>query len=121
MASNMQFLVVEDDADGEFLLGRSLLRRYPRANVCVFPDANEALAAAKSQTWTGFIVHRALDLDGIEMIKRLRSSDRAVPIVMVSGRDQRAAALAAGANAFLHYAEWPRLASCFAAESEPLP
>jgi hypothetical protein len=44
-------------------------------------------------------------------VQRLREVGADVLIVMVSGMDRKAEALAAGANAFLHYDEWLRIGS----------
>ena len=114
MARSDRFLVVEDDSDGEFLSERAVLRKFKDASVHIVRDAEEALTATSQGEWTGFIVHRALDVDGIEMVRRLRAAAPAVTIVMVSGRDQRAAATTAGATHFLPFNRWQRLADLFA-------
>lgn len=113
MSAKERFLVIEDDADGEFLIERALLRRFQQASVEIFRDSDEAVGAAKTGDWTGFVVHRALDANGIDMVRRLRAANSRVPIVMVSGRDQSVAATAAGASHFVPYREWQQIANVF--------
>jgi DNA-binding response OmpR family regulator len=113
MAGRERFLVVEDDADGEFILERALLRRFREASVQIFRDTDDAVNAAGMGEWRGFVVHRALDLNGIEVVRRLQRAAPGVRIIMVSGRDQESAALAAGATHFLAFGEWQRLGGLF--------
>jgi len=112
MAGTQRFLIVEDDADGEFLLERALLRRFRKASIQIYRDGDEAIAAAQSGSWAGFVVHRALDVDGIEMVRRLRAAAPDVRVVLVSGRDQSAAAKQAGAI-FSQFNDWQGLAAVF--------
>ena len=107
-----RFLVVEDDDDGELLLERALLRRFQEATVLIFRDGDEAVAAAKVGPWTGFLIHRALDVDGIEMVRRLRAVAPDVRSVLVSGRDQKTAARDAGAQ-FVSFTDWQSLTQAF--------
>lgn len=108
-----RFLVVEDDPDGEFLIERALIKRFPKASVQIFGDADDALKAAKAGEWTGIVVHRALDVDGVEVVRRLRRLSETWPIVMVSGRDQESEAAAAGATRFMRYMDWQHVAESF--------
>lgn len=111
--------MVEDDADGEFLIGHALKRRFPGAAVRACRDADDAVSVARSRSdWLGFVVHRALDLDGIGIVRRLRAINERAIVVMVSGRDQRAAALAAGASHFIRYNDWSGLGALFDSSDE---
>jgi len=116
MVGTERFLIVEDDADGEFLLQRALRRRFPEAVVHIVHDADEAVNSAKEGEWTGVVIHRALDVDGIEVVQRVRTAAPAARIVMVSARDQKTAALAAGATEFVSFSAWQPLSKLF----EPL-
>jgi DNA-binding response OmpR family regulator len=108
-----RFLVFEDDPDGQFLIRRVLLREFPEAEICVFHDASVAFAAAQTGSWAGCIVHRALDLDALEIIRRLRREHPALTIVAMSGAVDGGEARAAGASHFSGYDGWRQLAACF--------
>jgi DNA-binding response OmpR family regulator len=112
-------MIVEDDEDGGFLIERAITKRFPGAEIRTFSDGDAAAAAAADGPWRGFIVHRSLDVDGIGIVKRLHFLNPHVPIVMISGRDQAAAALAAGATHFVRYADWQTLGTIFEAPELP--
>jgi DNA-binding NarL/FixJ family response regulator len=111
MPSPLKFLVVDVHAESRFLLVKTLLRKFPDAIICEHDDAEHALAAVKQRDLAAIITHRTLDVPGVELVAEFRGADSNVPIVMVSGIDREAAALAAGASRFLHYDEWLRIGS----------
>ncbi len=114
MPSLTQFLVVDDNADSRFLLVKTLLRKFPQAVIRETQDATAALTVAGSDRPAAVVVHRAADVDGITLLRRLRDANPTVPIVMVSGIDRSQVAVAAGATTFLNYDAWLRIGSVVA-------
>lgn len=109
MAAIPEFLVVDDHADNRFLLAKTLLRKFPNALIQECQDSEPALVAARRPSLTAAVVHRAADVDGIPLIEMVRQARPTLPILYVSGLDQRKRALAAGASAFLNYDAWLRV------------
>ena len=109
-----KFLVVDDNSDSRFLLVKTLLRKFPSAQVRESQDSDAALALVKAAGLAAVVVHRAADVDGVSLVKMMRTAHAELPIVMVSGIDRSKAALAAGANAFLSYDAWLRIGSIVA-------
>jgi DNA-binding response OmpR family regulator len=72
-------------------------------------DADNAEQIVRSGAVTAVISHRTFDVEGVDLVRRLRAADRDVPIVMVSGIDRGTAPMDAGADAFLHYDQWLRI------------
>lgn len=106
-----KFLVVDDNADGRALLGRTLIRKFPSAAIVECGDGNTAITLAGTEHFDGIVVHRAGEFDGESLVRSLRQVARDVAIIMVSGVDRTAAAMAAGATAFLEYDRWLMLGS----------
>lgn len=115
MPLHHNFLVIDDNADSRFLLVKTLLRKFPRS---VIHECQSADAAVSMVTGTpalhAIVTHRAVEMDGISVVQLLRQVNATVPIVMVSGIDRSAEALAAGANRFLNYDEWLRIGTLVA-------
>lgn len=111
MPAALQFLVIDFHRESRYLLVKTLQRKFADAIVHEAEDANEAVAAARGGTLSAIITHRTFDLSGAELVRQLRAVDPRVPIVMVSGMDRAADALAAGASSFLRYEEWLRIGS----------
>lgn len=114
MAEPRSFLIIEDDPDGDLLLQRPLLRKFPSAQIEICRDGDDALRVLQGRPWTGVIVHRALDASGPDMIKRIRQLDRMTKVLLVSGREPAGSAEAAGADHFVPYHEWQRVGDFFA-------
>lgn len=105
------FLVVDDNADSRFLLVKTLLRKFPEAVIRECQESVDAIEIARSGALSAIIAHRAADLDGITLIRELRSANSTVIILMVSGLDRTESAIRAGATCFLNYDEWLRVGS----------
>jgi DNA-binding NarL/FixJ family response regulator len=103
------FVVIDFHAESRFLLVRTLLRKFPGSVIHETDDADAAIALARAVPLTAVITHRTFEVEGIDLVRLLRSADPKVPIIMVSGMDRESQALAAGANAFLHYDQWLRI------------
>jgi CheY-like chemotaxis protein len=112
--ANRKFLVIDDNHDSRFLLTKTLLRKFPQAIVQECQDSQPAEAEARNGKLDAIVAHRAADMDGLTLIRLLRQANAAIPIVMVSGIDRTADALAAGATEFLNYDQWQRIGSVVA-------
>ena len=109
MASPRKFLIVDDNADSRFLLVKTLLRKFPQAVLQETQNCDSAVALIESGGLDAVVVHRAAEVDGLTLLRRLRQADAVVPIVMVSGIDRTKQALEAGATTFLSYDAWLRI------------
>lgn len=104
-----RFLIVDDHADSRFLLVKTLFRKFPTAVFHECASSEPAIEIAGREQLAAIVTHRAADLGGTPLVRRLRQANSHVPIIMVSSVDQREAALAEGATDFLHYDEWLRI------------
>ena len=114
MTGHRQFRVIDDNADSRFLLVKTLLRKFPQALLQECQDSDVAIVAARNAKLDAIVAHRASDVDGPTLVRLLRHTNAIVPIVMVSGLDRTAAAMEAGASAFLNYDEWLRIGTVVA-------
>lgn len=114
MPREPQFLVVDDNADSRMLLVKTLMRKFPECIVSECQHGDTAIRMAKSDSITAIVAHRTFEYDGETLIARLRQVNPTVPIIMVSGQDRSARAIAAGANAFLNYDAWLQIGSVVA-------
>src|SRR4051812_41907622 len=104
-----RFLVVDFHSESRFLLVRTLLRKFPTAEILEEDDVERALALVRAGRLTAAIVHRTFDASGAELVQQIRALDPTLRIVMVSGSDRADTARLSGANTFLHYDEWLRI------------
>jgi CheY-like chemotaxis protein len=104
-----RFLIVDDVDENRFLLSKTLLRKFPGSLITECDDAATALATVKAEAPTAIVAHRAHDLDGLTLVRELRTIAPQVPIIMVSGRETCPEAIAVGATAFLNYEAWLRI------------
>jgi DNA-binding response OmpR family regulator len=109
-----KFLIIDDNPDSRFLLNKTLVRKFSSAKIMECGDEGTALAIAATEKLDAIVIHRTAEMTGLDLLPRLRQICASVPIVMVSGIDRSAAALAAGANYFLLYDEWLRLGTVVA-------
>lgn len=106
-----QFLIIDFHPESRYLLVKTLLRKFPGATIHESDDADQAVELTRALDLRAVVTHRTFEIAGAELVRLLREADPEVPIVMVSGIDRAEEALAAGANAFLHYDEWLRVGS----------
>ncbi len=111
MGQSPNFVVIDFHAESRFLLVKTLRRKFPEAAIHETDDAEKAIEIARAINLSAIITHRTFEMEGVELVRRLRDADPTVPIIMVSGIDREAQALAAGATSFLPYAEWLRIGS----------
>lgn len=109
MRGTFKFLVVDFHAESRFLLVKTLVRKFPDAEIVEEDDADRALALARGGELSAIVTHRTFEIEGIELVRQFRAANHRVPIIMVSGIDREAPALAAGADSFLPYDEWLRI------------
>jgi CheY-like chemotaxis protein len=100
---------VDYNLDSRFLLVKTLRRKFPKAAIYETDDAEKAIEFARAFNLAAIVAHRTFEMNGAELVQRLRDADPKVPIVMVSGIDREEQALAAGASVFLHYDQWLRI------------
>lgn len=107
----MQFLVVDDNRDGRFLISRAVKNRYLKSSVREFPDVaalekalKESLAEARRECV--IIAGRTAKHEGAELVRTIRELDPAAPIVAVGHPLESTAAMEAGARAFVNYDAW---------------
>jgi DNA-binding NarL/FixJ family response regulator len=103
--------VVDFHAESRYLLVKTLLRKFHDAVVYEIDDAEVARKLVRAGQLTAVVLHRTFDVSGVDLVRKFRAVDPVIPIVMVSGIDREEAALAAGANRFLHYDQWLRIGS----------
>lgn len=108
-AAPLIFLVIDHYKDSRFLLVKSLLRRFPNAVIEEAEDGETAIEIGRRRDLAAIVTHRTREYFGTELVSRLREGNPVVPIVMVSGIERTAPALAAGANRFMLYDEWLRI------------
>jgi CheY-like chemotaxis protein len=97
-----KILIVDDDADLRTLFGLGFLRRGH--SIVVAGDGAAALECIVTHAPDLIITDITMPvMDGLELLRRLRADGQpALPVVAVSAHaEQRAAATAAGADAFL--------------------
>ncbi len=103
MDKNKKIVVVEDDEDLLFLLGKVLAKAG--YEVECFPNG-ATIIESQNYAWPDlFILDKEMEyMDGVEISHRLKSNKQteAIPVVMMSGsRENENVALRAGADYFL--------------------
>ncbi len=121
MAFLKKFLVIDDNADGRSLLARTLLRKFPQSLTIECAEAAAATRTASSEQLDAIVVHRAREMEGVDLIPLLRMINPDIPIIYVSGPDRSQAALAGGATSCLSYDAWLRLGTVIAEALDPQP
>lgn len=103
-----RLLLVNDDDDGLYLIGRSLGRTFHNAEIVQAKTATQALEILAHSKVDGIVTDNFMPLmTGMEMVRRIRASGSTIPVVMLSGRKQlRSEALAAGVTVFHPAFEW---------------
>jgi DNA-binding NtrC family response regulator len=105
-ASSLNFLVIDENPDGRFLLSKSLLRTFPHAAVVECQSADTAFRELRSRKIAAILAHRTFEYEGVNLVREIRKVNPSVPLIMTSGIDRREQALAAGATCFFNYDQW---------------
>lgn len=104
MWNHVRILIVDDTTDDRVLNTRLVLRELPGASIVEVESGQEALDFLASNPVDLVMTdERMLGMDGVTLVKRIRETDTAIPILLVS-LDTRAQepALAAGATRFVN-------------------
>jgi two-component system, chemotaxis family, chemotaxis protein CheY len=97
-------VIIADDHDAvRGLLARLVVRQYPSVTIVAVANGAEALDSYRQHGADLVITNQDMPvLDGLDLIRALRSSPPRVPILMVSSNPAiEAQALTAGADRFL--------------------
>jgi two-component system OmpR family response regulator len=100
--SPVRALVVDDEASLGDLLRMAL--RYEGWDVRTASDGQQALAEAKSFSPDVIVLDVMTDLDGLQVLKRLRESGSDVPVLFLTAKDavdDRVAGLTAGGDDYV--------------------
>lgn len=92
----MKALILEDDDLIAELLETVVAGLYSGVSVVIADTLGEALRQVKNDRFDLYIADRNLpDGSGLDLVRQVRQLDRAVPVVMVSGRSDRESVLQA--------------------------
>jgi CheY-like chemotaxis protein len=108
MAAHPRILLVNDDDDALFLIGRSVRRALPEAEVALLRDGPSALAYCAKHHVDAIITDNTMpQMDGLTLVRAVRENDRKVPILMVTNSMHLADEAAdAGVTSYLPAARW---------------
>lgn len=99
----MRLLVAEDQKDLNEILTKTLIKNHYSVDSC--HDGEEALSFLEMAEYDAVILDIMMPrLNGLEVLKRLRSSNNTVPVLLLTARDSisdRVAGLDAGADDYL--------------------
>ena len=102
-ASEQRLLVVDDDPDIRQLLQDRLTADHFTVQTAI--DGRQALEMLGRTTFDGLILDINMpDIDGLEVLHRIRESDPAMPVIMITAaaaRERALLAMEAGAQAYL--------------------
>jgi len=108
-----QFLIIDDNRDGRFVLSRALFQKYRSATLHEFRDLAAARESLEKLPLDGgqtvVLLHRTPQLEGAALIRSVRALHRRVLIVALGDPAIAGQAIEAGATCFLEYAAWLRL------------
>lgn len=105
-AATRRFLVLSIDPDTTFFIVRTLLRKFPSAEVTDKGSLAQARDAVHATAYDGIVVHRAAEADAMGAVSDLRKVGPTTPIILLSSTTTPEAASAAGATRFLDPDEW---------------
>jgi CheY-like chemotaxis protein len=88
MPSRLTILIVDDDADGRFLLERRLNRTFKECTIITCSSADEALPFLKRSQIDAIVTDHQLGAQsGCDFISQARRRGIMCPILMVTGSD----------------------------------
>lgn len=100
-----KILVVDDDDHSRFLLGKTLLRRFPQLVVLECIQGTSAATAIAFDPPDLAIVRSAQDMGRVEIVRALRQLAAELPLVVIAATDD-VAAREAGATRCLPADDW---------------
>lgn len=103
MPRPLRIVLVNDDEDGLFLFEHTVRKDYPTADTQIFRSAEAALLYVSRAPVDAIVTDsRMPGLSGIDLTRRVRAFDAHIPIIMVTGAEEKKAeALAAGVSCFI--------------------
>ena len=101
-------LLVNDDDDSLFLLGRAVRRAIPEAEVALIKNAPEALRYFTQHHVDAVVTDNKMPvMDGLTFVRCVREKNSRVPILMVTSSNELGQeAAAAGVTSYLPCARW---------------
>ena len=121
MCACPRILLVNDDDDALFLIGRSIRRALPEAEVAQLRDGPSALAYCEKHHIDALITDNSMrDMDGLTLAREVRQRYSQVPIMMVTNSTHLAAeAEQAGVTSYLPSARWSEVGPIVASLLRP--
>lgn len=117
MCARPRILLVNDDDDALFLLGRSVRRAMPEAEIAQLRDAASALTYCRRHHIDALVTDNTMPgMDGLSLVRAVRQSHQSLPILMVTNSTHLAAeATQAGVTTYLPSARWNEVGTALAA------
>jgi CheY-like chemotaxis protein len=81
----LHFLLADDNADGRYILSKTLLRRFPSAKITEATESADVITTARSRPVDAALLHRTADLDGLSLVQMLRAAAPELLILYLSG------------------------------------
>jgi CheY-like chemotaxis protein len=108
MCARTRVLLVNDDDDALFLLGRAVRRSLPDAEVALLRDAVSALNYCEKHHIDALVTDNTMPrIDGLTLVRSVRRRNASVPILMVTSSTHLAEQAAeAGVTSYLPAARW---------------
>lgn len=105
-----EFIIIDDNRDGRFVLSRALFRHYPTKTLHEYRDFESARESLEKLPADGgqtvVLLHRTPAIEGAELVQSVRNVHSRVTIVVLGSPMIEAQALSAGADRFLDYEAW---------------
>lgn len=100
MAVNPRLLLIDDDENKRFLIALHLKRRFPEASIAEYGSGEAAINHMEQFPVDAIVTdHSMSPVDGIQLIRWVRSRSETLPILMVTGHPSiEEQALSAGAT-----------------------
>jgi DNA-binding NtrC family response regulator len=108
MKARQRVLLVNDDEDALFLLGRSVNRALPDAEIVCLREAVGALQYFEKHHVDAIVTDNTMPhMDGLTFVKAVRKHDQQIPVLMVTNSTHLAQeATSAGVTQYLPCARW---------------
>jgi CheY-like chemotaxis protein len=108
VSAPQSILILNDEEDSLVLLRHALEREFPGVEVLEHTDGEAALEVLREKHVDAVVTdNRMPKLSGVEFVRRLRVRDRATPVIMLTGSDEKKAeARAAGVTTFITSGSW---------------
>jgi two-component system, chemotaxis family, chemotaxis protein CheY len=116
MCARTRVLLVNDDDDALFLIGRSVRRALPDVDVAQLRDAPAALAYCEKHHIDALVTDNSMpQMDGLTLVRAVRERNRSIPILMVTNSTHLAKEAAeAGVTSYLPAARWTEIGDALA-------